>query len=214
MLCLGMTGWAPVCPAAEAPARKRRSDSFLGVHFDFHAGSDCTEVGRNTTRGMIENILTRVRPDYLQIDCKGHPGISSYPTKVGNPAPGFVGDPLKLWREVTAERGVGLYMHYSGVWDNEAVRLHPDWARVKPDGNPDDRLTSVFGPYVDRLLIPQLRELAGEYGVDGAWIDGECWAVAPDSMVRESGCEKMAGRMNRGTGPDETEPAGFATASE
>jgi hypothetical protein len=29
------------------------------------------------------------------------------------------------------------------------------------------------------LLIPQLRELAGDYGVDGAWIDGECWASVP-----------------------------------
>ncbi len=42
---------------------------------------------------MIEDIIDRVRPDYLQIDCKGHPGLSSYPTKVGNRAPGFVAIP-------------------------------------------------------------------------------------------------------------------------
>ena len=29
-------------------------------------------------------------------------------------------------------------------------------------------------------MIPQLRELAGDYGVDGAWVDGECWASVPD----------------------------------
>jgi len=29
-------------------------------------------------------------------------------------------------------------------------------------------------------LIPQLRELAGEYGVDGVWVDGECWASVAD----------------------------------
>ncbi len=40
--------------------------------------------------------------------------------------------------------------------------------------------TSFWSPYADRLLIPQLREMAGEYGVDGAWIDGECWASVPD----------------------------------
>lgn len=165
---------------ATTPVRLRRAESFLGIHFDFHAGPDCTEIGKNTTREMIERILTRVRPDYVQIDCKGHAGFSSYPTKVGNPAPGFVGDQLRLWREVTAERGVSLFLHYSGVWDNEAVRLHPDWARVGPDGKPDAQKTSVFGPYVDRLLVPQLRELAGDYGADGVWIDGECWAVVPD----------------------------------
>lgn len=167
-------------PATAAPTRLKRSESFLGIHFDFHAGPDCTEVGKNTTREMILGILDQVKPDYLQVDCKGHAGFTSYPTRVGNPAPGFVGDPLKLWRQVTAERGVSLYMHYSGIWDAEAVRIHPDWAVVQADGKPSPRLTSPFGPYREKLLVPQLQELAGVYGVDGVWVDGECWATAPD----------------------------------
>lgn len=165
---------------AATPKRLKRAESFLGIHFDFHAGPDCTEIGKNTTREMIENVINQVHPDYIQIDCKGHPGLSSYPTKVGNQAPGFVGDPLRLWRQVTAEHGVALYMHYSGVWDAEAVRRHPDWAVVNADGKPSDKATSFFGPYADKLMIPQLRELAGDYGVDGAWVDGDCWASVPD----------------------------------
>lgn len=164
----------------DSPPRLKRSESFLGIHFDLHAGEDCTEMGKHTTPAMINNIIDLVGPDYLQIDCKGHPGVSSYPTKVGHPAPGFVGDPLRVWRDVTARRGVALYMHYSGVWDSHAVKTHPDWAAVNADGSIHERVTSLFGPYVDRLLIPQLRELAGEYGVDGAWVDGECWAAVPD----------------------------------
>src|SRR5687768_9456128 len=113
---------------AQNPPRLKRADSFLGIHFDFHAGPDCKEVGRNTTPAMIENIINLVHPDYLQIDCKGHPGFSSYVTKVGHPVPGFVGDPLRVWRDVTAARGVALYMHYSGVWDGHAVKTHPEWA--------------------------------------------------------------------------------------
>ena len=163
-----------------APKKLKRSDSYLGIHFDFHAGEDCKEIGKNTTRAMIESIIEQVHPDYLQIDCKGHPGLSSYPTKVGNQAPGFVGDPLKLWREVTAEHGVGLFMHYSGVWDYEAVKKHPEWAAVRADGKPSTQAISFFGGYADNLLIPQLRELSGVYGVDGAWVDGECWASEAD----------------------------------
>jgi hypothetical protein len=166
------------------PKRLKRAESFLGIHFDFHAGKDCTEIGKNVTREMVERIIDLVHPDFIQCDCKGHPGISSYPTKVGNPAPGFVRDALRIWREVTAERGVALYTHYSGVWDTEAVRRHPSWALVKADGKRHKDLTSVFGPYVDKLLIPQLRELADEYGVDGVWVDGECWATAPDYSKR------------------------------
>jgi hypothetical protein len=168
------------CAESQDPPRLSRADSFLGIHFDFHAGEDCREVGKNTTPEMVEKIIDLVHPDYLQIDCKGHPGVSSYPTKVGHPAPGFVGDPLRIWREVTARRGVGLFMHYSGVWDSNALKEHPDWAAVGPDGKPNPNATSLFGPYVDRLLIPQLRELAGDYRVDGAWVDGDCWASVPD----------------------------------
>ena len=181
LLLLG-AGAAPAAQStpAQTPPRLKRANSFLGIHFDFHAGLDGTNVGAHTTPAMVENIINLVHPDYLQIDCKGHAGYCSYPTKVGNPVPGFVGDPLRVWRDVTARRGVGLYMHYSGVWDSKAVADHPNWAALGADGKSGGKATSVFGPYAEKLLIPQLRELAGDYGVDGAWVDGECWATVPD----------------------------------
>jgi len=177
---LGLLSSAIPGHAADDLPRCRRADAFLGVHFDFHAGPDCKEVGRQTTPEMVQRILDKVHPDYIQIDCKGHPGYSSYPTKVGNPVPGFVGDPLRVWREVTRRNGVSLFMHYSGVWDAHAVATHPDWAARDAAGKPSVQATSVFSPYVDQLLLPQLRELAGEYGVDGVWVDGECWGAAVD----------------------------------
>ena len=61
----------------------------------------------------------------------------------------------------------------------------PIGPRVDADGKPDDKATSVFGPYVDKLMIPQLRELAGDYGVDGVWVDGDCWAH--DARLRRGG---------------------------
>jgi hypothetical protein len=162
------------------PRRLRRSESFFGIHFDFHAGADCKTVGQQLAPRTIEKLVREVKPDYLQCDCKGHPGIASYPTKVGHPAPGFVRDPLRIWRDVTARHGVALYMHYSGVWDSAAIAHHPNWARIDEKGQRDKNNTSVFGPYVDELLIPQLKELSDVYGVDGVWIDGDCWATAPD----------------------------------
>jgi hypothetical protein len=190
-----------VAPTSQPP-RLRRAESFLGVHFDFHARAVDRDIGRHTTRAMVENIIDQVHPDYIQIDCKGHFGFSSYPTKVGNPAPSFsnglgsvpgaqgpeslkpispsLNDPLAIWRQVTAERGVALYMHYSGVADQEAIRLRPDWSALDSKGTPYLRSTSLFGPYVDQLMLPQLRELADRYHVDGAWIDGDCWAAMPD----------------------------------
>ena len=67
----------------------RRADCFFGVHFDLHASEDITDAGKTLTAEMIDTFLLKVKPDFIQIDCKGHPGISSYPTKVGYHVKGF-----------------------------------------------------------------------------------------------------------------------------
>jgi hypothetical protein len=159
-----------------SPPRLDRAHSYFGLHFDFHAGPDCKEVGKNVDSAMVNYLIDQVKPDFIQVDCKGHPGYSSYPTKVGNPVPGFVKDQLRIWRNVTASRGVSLYLHYSGVWDSRSVELHPQWAAIGADGVASKNNTSVFGNYADSLLIPQLKELSSVYGVDGVWVDGDCWA--------------------------------------
>lgn len=164
----------------QAPHRLRRNESYLGIHFDFHANANDSAIGQNTTPEMVNAIINKVGPDYIQIDCKGHAGYTSYPTLVGNPAPRIIGDPLRTWRDATAKRGVALYMHYSGVWDTRAIQLRPEWAVTDKDGKKDKNNTSVFSSYSDELLIPQLKELAGKYKVDGVWIDGDCWATVPD----------------------------------
>ncbi len=61
----------------QEPERLRREQSFLGIHFDFHAGSDCNEIGKNTTPEMVQTIIDKVQPDYIQTDCKGHAGYSN-----------------------------------------------------------------------------------------------------------------------------------------
>ncbi len=172
--------WIYLTTQAQNPEKLRRADCFFGVHFDLHASEDITDAGRTLTPEMVDTFLTKVRPDFIQIDCKGHPGISSYPTKAGYHVKGFQKDPLKLWREVTEKNKVALFMHYSGVMDAKAATEHPDWALVKSTGEISREKISFFSPYLDQILIPQLKELSGEYHVDGAWIDGDCWAVEPD----------------------------------
>ena len=157
----------------------RRADSFFGFHFDFHAGADCNQIGHLLTEEMIDTFLLQTQPDYIQVDCKGHNGYSSYPTQVGNQAPGFEKDILQLFREVTRKHHVALYVHYSGIWDNVAMQAHPEWAARHADGTPDTQKASFYGAYDDSLLIPQLKELA-QRGIDGIWVDGECWAAIPD----------------------------------
>ncbi|MBE6580675.1 MAG: hypothetical protein E7650_03555 [Ruminococcaceae bacterium] len=161
--------------------RKTRAESFFGIHCDFHAKpSKGDTIGTDLKEEDIREICRTLKPDFIQIDCKGHPGWASYPTKLGNAMPHFVGDPLALWRRVTREEGVALYMHYSGVYDIKYCNEHPEACTMKPDGTLDEGTTRLDSKYVDELLIPQLCELAEVYDIDGVWIDGECWRVSPD----------------------------------
>lgn len=159
---------------------KRRNESFFGMHFDFHAGPNETNIGKTLDGTYLSKLLEEVKPDYIQCDCKGHHGICSYPTKVGKPAPEMNGDILRLWREITEKYGVSLYAHYSGVWDAYQSEIHPEWAAIDQNGKKDKFALSVFSKYNDEVLIPQLCELAKEYNLDGVWIDGDCWGTICD----------------------------------
>lgn len=162
----------------------RPDDRYFGFHFDFHAtpGQYYREhpIGSTLKEDEIREICREMRPDFLQIDCKGHPGWASYPTKCGNAIQQIEGDPLKVWRKVTAEEGVGLYMHYSGVYDYNYIARNPSEAALRSDGTRSQQATRTYGRYADDLLIPQMKELAGDYGVDGIWIDGDCWGTCAD----------------------------------
>ena len=165
-------------------------DAFFGIHYDLHANAQDTELGKEVSVEHLVERLERVRPDWIQCDCKGHAGYTSWPTDVGSTSPGVVQDALRIHREATRRLGIPLGMHYSGVWDTRAIELNPDWARVDADGAPDGRarhaepgfrsdMTCRLSAYDDELMIPQMVELIDKYDVDGFWVDGENWASKP-----------------------------------
>ncbi len=157
----------------------KRKDCFFGLHFDYHANEHTKDIGKGFSPDVVERIVTEVQPDFIQCDTKGHPGYCSYPTKIGTPAPHLARDLLSGWREVTKKYGILLYSHYSGIWERCAAQQYPEWTSKGPNGEVSEKM-SVFGPYAQELLVPQLKELAREYQMDGAWVDGECWAQELD----------------------------------
>jgi len=156
-----------------------RDGLFFGIHYDLHATAEDTALGSELTAEHLRAELDRTRPDWVQCDAKGILGYTSYATKVGSPSPGIVQDALRIHREVTAERGMPLVVHYCGLWDARAIELHPDWAAVAADGTPSADHICARSPYRDELMIPQLLELITDYDIDGAWVDAENWGANP-----------------------------------
>ena len=171
------------CAPAAEPQTQPEPHRYFGLHFDFHASPKrCGDlsIGETLKEYEIRQICRELRPDFIQVDTKGHPGWASFPSRMGNSMPNFTGNPLELWRQVTREEGVALYAHYSGVADMRYATLHPDQAAKRITGETDVWAIRTNGLYADSLLIPQLCELALDYGLDGAWVDGECWATVAD----------------------------------
>ena len=167
---------------------------FFGIHYDLHATVSDTILGRDITHEHLKERLLRVKPDWIQWDCKGHPGYTSWPTEIGTTSPGLVKDMLRIVRDVTNQLGIKLGMHYSGVYDTRAIELHPEWARIDENGKPDKHYTCRLSNYADELMIPQMIEIIDKYDVDGFWVDGENWAALP------CWCERCKTEFTRRTG--------------
>lgn len=174
---------------------KKRNESFWGIHCDYHVRpwmAQMNPIGKTLCEEDVRTICRELRPDFWQIDCKGHFGYASYPnSKLENSVEPFALDTLALFRKVTREENVALYIHYSGLWDELYCSKNPTHAVLHADGTYDQNIVFPKSPYVDELLIPQICEVYERYGIDGVWIDGDNWASCIDYREETlSGFEK------------------------
>ncbi len=182
-----------------------------GLHYDLHANKKDTELGTRCGPDELVPMLQRMEPDFVQTDCKGHAGYTSWFSKVAHASvpPGLTHDALLQWREATRKLGLPLHCHYSGIWDSAAGEKNPDWGVVTADGKPIGApfgqnagapTTAIMcprGPYLEELMIPQMLELIDRYDVDGFWVDGDMWAAAPCY------CERCRAAWREQTGLEE-----------
>ncbi|MCK4245490.1 MAG: alpha-L-fucosidase, partial [Candidatus Omnitrophica bacterium] len=109
---------------------------------------------------------------------KCHYGHSYYYTKIGYRHPKLHKDMLKEVAEGCHKYGIGVIAYYSTFVDKHAGIKHPEWCKHDKNENID---TQTFGstfrsiclntPYVDELLIPQVREIVQNYDVEGIFFD-------------------------------------------
>ncbi len=154
---------------------------YFGLHYDLHAGPQDTELGLHATVGRLRPQLARLGADFVQTDCKGHAGYTSWFSRVpaASVSPGVRRDALRGWRAATAALGLPLHCHYSGIWDDAAGAQHPEWCRVDAAGHAVPGRMCPRSPYLEQLVLPQFAELIDRYAVDGFWVDGDIWATEP-----------------------------------
>jgi hypothetical protein len=166
---------------------------YFGLHYDLHANAGDTDLGTRCGEADLVPMLELMGPDFVQTDCKGHPGQTSWFSRVPDAtvSPGVVKDAMEQWRAATRKLGMPLHCHYSGIWDKAAGEKHPEWCVQTHEGQaagapfganagkPTGEKMCPRSGYLENLLIPQMLELIDRYGVDGFWVDGDLWGVEP-----------------------------------
>ena len=178
-------------------------DLCFGYHADLHLKADDLDAGARALPDELEASLRLVRPDWVQIDSKGHPGFTSWKSEVPAAlvAPHLGRDAVAAWREATRRLGVPLVCHYSGFIDLEQCRRHPEWRASVPWIDPSQPLDDYNQAWVcprssywDEVVIPELVELATKRGADGFWEDGDIWGF------HGCWCERCRAEFTRMTG--------------
>ena len=129
---------------------------YFGLHYDLHAGQQDTDLGARCSPRELKPLLRMMAPDFVQTDCKGHPGMTSWYSKTpgATVSPGVVKDAMRQWRAATRELGMPLHCHYSGIWDAAAGAKHPSWTIRGPDGKPVEPLRGKFAWGLGGVSIP------------------------------------------------------------
>lgn len=167
-------------------------DTIFNLHFDHHVRPEQPNAGAGAKQEELIPLIAACRPGAVQYHAKGHPGWTTYPTKLGWTHPTLAQDLLRLYREITRELGVPFLVYYSSLVDEQAGTHHPEWRIHGPEGKPVEELSHLCPNtgYVDELMLPQIEEIIREYDPDGFWFDGDgsavCYCPRCRQMFEES----------------------------
>jgi len=170
---------ASAAQSRAAKAAKFSGPGMFGIHYDLQPDSDDAKWLKEISADNLRTQWKKVKPDWIQCDCKGSAGLSSYPTKVGRAKPGLTNDPLRIHRDVTRELGIPLLVHFCGIWDLASSVENREWTRREAGGHAETGKLCVRSGYLNERLIPQMVEVAVDYDIDGFWVDGDVWAMQP-----------------------------------
>ena len=104
---------------------------------------------------------------------------SHYPTKIGVPHPGLAGDYFGEFTRELKKRGIKCIAYFHLPSERKHQKEHPDWV-VNRDPNvltaeeASDRQSvgmCLNARYVDKVAIPQMKEIVESYDVEGFFID-------------------------------------------
>lgn len=163
-----LLGSDPVTPE-QYFARKRK------VHLDMHLPEDAPGMFERFDAHDYVRTLVDANVNSVVIFAHCHHGNCYYDTRVGHKHARLDFDYVREVADECRRRDVAVLAYFSCAWNHRDGELHPEWTQRDAGGNPRPHpkfwwWMCLNSPYGDHLL-DMVREIAGNYPVDGLWFD-------------------------------------------
>lgn len=148
----------------------------LAWHFDLHTPGN-VRINHNPRTAEIARELKAAGVEAVITFAKCHHGYAYFPTRVGTRHPRMKGDALGGVIRACHQQGIKVLAYLSFGIDGQAAMKHPDWLQRRHDGKPLTHNPNWFScvcpftAYLDRLMLPQIAEVAKWCRPDGLWFD-------------------------------------------
>ena len=147
------------------------------LHLDFHVPEFPPGALSRCDPRELARRIARMGANVVGVFTKCHFGNSYYPTRVGHVHRALLGDLFGETVEELHAYDIRVIAYYSLCTDERIALEHPDWVQVGPDGKPRSQRGTVWNqiglnsPYVEEIVIPQMREIAQWYAIDAILLD-------------------------------------------
>jgi hypothetical protein len=148
------------------------------IHFDMHTPGDVENVGRDFDPQAFAQAVKETGAEAVSYFSCCTYGWSYYPTRVGLAHPHLKRDVFGDGVKALKREGLRVIAYYAiDAIPAPLGERHIEWCHCGPDGVPrleehSRYMACPIGPYPEQMLIPQLREIASSYPVDGFFLDG------------------------------------------
>ena len=154
------------------------------IHMDFHTPEHASDIRMDQFDAeRYVKILKDARVNSLVTFAKGHHGNSYYNTLIGHKHNGLPAG-VDMMGELIDEchmNGMKVLSYYSVGWLTPVAKNHPEWMERNQQGEKmgtggatrTDSWNCIClnSPYMDQIVLPELREIVSMYEMDGLWID-------------------------------------------